>query len=85
MKDQFYNVEYEEQETIININYAQKQVSVYTNRRSVYDRIVKRIGEPRKKYYTSNKISGANWDMSFDNRKKITSILSRPILIGNMK
>ena len=85
MKDTCYKSIIEEQETIINIDYCKKEVSLYTSRRSVYERIAKKIGQPSRRYYTDKKISGANWIIPFDNKKKITTILSRPTLIGNMK
>lgn len=83
--NKFYNIDYEEQETIININYCKKEICLYTSRRAVYDRIIKKIGEPTRKYYTDKKISGANWTIPFENKRSITTILSRPTLIGNMK
>lgn len=85
MKDKFYNTEYEEQESIINIDYCKKQLCLYTSRKAVYDRIIKKLGNPTTKYYTDKKISGATWYIPFENKKDITSILSRPTLIGNMK
>ena len=83
--NKFYNTDYDEQETIINIDYYKKEVSLYTSRKAVNERIVKKIGEPTKKWYTDKMISCANWVIPFENRKSITSILSRPTLIGNMK
>ena len=85
MNNKFYNTDYEEQESIINIDYSKKEICLYTNRKAVYERIIKKIGKPTKEYYTQNKISGASWIIPFENKKVITSILSRPILIGNMK
>ncbi|MCI8444633.1 MAG: hypothetical protein HFJ37_05770 [Clostridia bacterium] len=83
--DKFYNINYEEQETIVNIDYYKKEVLLYTSRKAAHERIVKKIGKPTKKYYTNKKISGASWIIPFENKKGITSILSRPTLIGNMK
>ena len=85
MKDKFYDTDYEEQETILNIDYYQRQIYLYTSRKAVYDRILKKLGNPTKKYYTNKKLSGANWIIPFENKKIITAILSRPTLIGNMK
>ena len=67
MKDTFYKSIIEEQETIINIDYCKKEISLYTNRRSVYERIAKKIGKPIKEYYIDKKISGAKWTKSFKN------------------
>ena len=85
MKDKFYNTDYEEQETIINIDYFKSELYLYTSRRMVYTRIFNKLGEPNKKYYTNKQLSGAVWNIPFTDKKRITSILSRPILIGNMK
>ena len=85
MKDKFFNALYEEQETNINIDYARSKASIYTSRESIYKRIQKKIGQPTKKYYTEGKISGVIWDIPFEDKKKITAILSRPTLIGNIK
>lgn len=85
MKKIFYNTDYEEQESSINIDYSKKEICLYTNRKMVYDRLVKKIGEPTKEYYIHSKLSGASWNIPFESKKRITSILSRPTLIGNMK
>lgn len=85
MEDKFYKAEYEEQETIINIDYAGSKASIYTSRESIGKRIQKKIGQPTKKYYTEGKISGVIWDIPFEDKNKITAILSRPTLIGNIK
>lgn len=85
MKEKFYNTDFEEQESIINIDYCKKQLHLYTCRKSAYDRILKKLGNPTNKYYTDKKISGANWIIPFSDKKSITTILSRPTLIGNMK
>ena len=79
----FQNSSLEEQETIINIDYAASELSVYTCRKYVYDRLIKKIGQPTKVIYTSKKISGGRWNIPFTNKKTITQILSRPTLIGN--
>ena len=81
----FYNVVLEEQETIINIDYADRKVITYTCQKFVYNRLVKKIGKPTKIYYTKKKISGASWIIPFEDKKNITKILSRPILIGQRK
>lgn len=81
----FYNTVPEEQETIINIDYAGSKVVLYTSKKSIYDRIFKKIGTPTKEHYINKKLSSANWEIPFSNKKNITAILSRPTLIGNIK
>lgn len=81
----FYKTTLEEQETILNIDYYGKKVHLYTSQKVVYERIVKKIGAPTKIFYTKGEISGANWEIPFENKKQITQILSRPTLIGQRK
>ena len=82
--NKFYNTDYEEQETIVNVDYYKKVVSLYTSRKAVYERIVKKIGEPTKKYYTDKRISGANWVIPFKDKKRLANIFSRPTIIGSL-
>lgn len=83
--NKFYNIVPEEQETIINIDYFGSKVTIYTCQKAVYERIIKKIGEPTNTYYTDKKISGASWEIPFEEKKSITQVLSRPTLIGQRK
>ena len=83
--EKFYNTLPEEQETIINIDYFESKIIVYTCQKSVYERLLNRLGNPTHKYYTKEKISGAKWEIPFKEKKSITQVLSRPILIGQRK
>lgn len=85
MKEKFYNTNYEEQETNINIDYSNSEVCIYTSRKSVYLRLLNKLGNPKEVFYTNKKISGAIWKISFFDKKMVTSALSRPLLIGNIK
>lgn len=58
---------------------------VYTCRKIVYERLQQKLGQPTKIYYTQGQISGASWDIPFSEKRKLTSILSRPLIIGQMK
>ena len=84
MKEQFYNTIYEEQETQINIDYSNSILEIYTSRKTTYLRLENKLGKPNKIYYIDNKISGGKWNISFSDKKKLTSILSRPLLIGSI-
>lgn len=79
---QFANTIGDEQETIINIDYGASVVHVYTSQRTVYQRLVKKIGEPIKIGYLKNKIVSGSWVIPFAQKKSISQILSRPTLIG---
>lgn len=79
----FYNTLAEEQETIINIDYSECVVIIYTSQKSVYQRLVKKLGQPKHTYFTKAKISGAFWSLPFEQKMNITQILSRPTLVEN--
>ncbi len=81
----FYNTSIEEQETQISIDYKSKVLSIYSSRKSIIQRLNKKVGDANKSDYINNAITGASWDIPFSDRKKITSALSKPILIGQMK
>lgn len=80
--NQFANTSSDEQETIINIDYSSSIVYVYTSQRTVYQRLVKKLGQPQSIGYIKNKIVSGSWNIPFKNKKTITQILSRPTLIG---
>lgn len=81
----FYNTILEEQETIINIDYYEGFLELYTSRKAIFERIEKKIGIANKIDYTNGLISGGRWKIPFSDKKKLTSLLSRPLLIGNIK
>ena len=66
--NKFYSTSIEEQETIINIDYAQKEVNLYTTRNAQYNRLNKKLGEPTKVYYTNKKISGVIYKRNVDDK-----------------
>lgn len=81
----FYDTSYEEQETQINIDYSNSMVDIYTSRRNIYERLESKLGKPSEIYYIGNKVSGGRWKVLFSDRRKLTSVFSRPLLIGNIK
>ena len=82
--NKFYSTSLEEQETIINIDYFEREVNCYTSRQSTYSRLFKKLGEPTKIYYTQERISGANWVIPFKDKKRLANIFSRPTIIGSL-
>lgn len=65
-----------EQETLINIDYYEKVVSLYTTRSIVYKKLLKLIGEPIEKSICNNLIYGAEWKIPFKERKKISKMFN---------
>lgn len=85
MRKNFENAMPEEQETSIIIDYYESTLKIYTSRKITYTRLYNKLGEPTREYYQNKKLTGATWCIPFSEKKKLTSVLSRPLLIGNIK
>ena len=83
-KEKWQNINREEQECVIILDYGQKELNLYTSREAVYKRLIKKIGNPIKIYYNKNLISGASWKLKFANEKTV-KIFSKTLLIGDLK
>lgn len=81
----YYKSNIEEQESIINVDYFERKIKIYSSQNEVLKRLEKKLGEPQRTFTTKGLISGAEWIISFSDRRSITSALSRPLLIGNRK
>ncbi len=81
----YYNTSLDEQETIINIDYFEKNLYIYSSRKSIIERLKRKLGNPNKEYFTQELISGACWQISFQDKERIRVALSKMILIGQMK
>ena len=74
----------DEQETIINIDYCEKTINVYTSRKQVGERLKKKIGDPTDKYVSNGKIYAVNYKRNlFD--KDVAKFLSKMLLIGSFR
>lgn len=81
----YYNTLPEEQETVINIDYFARTLHIYSSRKSVIQRLTKKLGDSNKTDYINKHITSASWSIPFADKKRITIALSRPLLIGEMK
>ena len=82
---EFYLTDLNEQETIINIDYYGRVIYIYTCRKHIAERLQKKLGQPTKVYFTNNRISAVRYELPFNKKREISSVLSRPLLIGNMR
>ena len=74
----------DEQETLINIDYCEKTINIYTSRKQVGERLKKKIGEPTDKYVSNGKIYAVNYKRNlFD--KDVAKFLSKTLLIGGFR
>lgn len=78
----FYNTSPDEQETIINIDYSEKKVNVYSSRKIQIERLTTKLGQPTKTFYTDKKISGASWQVAFEDKKNMNVIFSKTVIVG---
>lgn len=74
----------DEQETIINIDYFEKTITVYTTRKSVAQRLKKKIGEPTSVDKNNGKIYSVTYKRNlFD--KDVSKFFSKMLLIGSFR
>ena len=71
----------DEQETIINVDYCEKKITIYTSRKATGERLLKKIGEPTKIDYHNGLISGVTYVRNlFD--KDVAKFFSKGLIIG---
>lgn len=71
----------DEQETIINIDYCEKNIKVYTTRKAVADRLLKKVGEPTKIYDNNDRIYAVFYERNlFD--KDVAKFFSKMLMVG---
>lgn len=71
----------DEQETIINVDYCEKTLTVYTSRKSVAERLIRKIGQPTIIDKTNGLVTGITYERSlFD--KDIAKFFSKMLIIG---
>ena len=77
----FYSTPKDEQETIINIDYFDKTVSLYSTKEHIYKTLTKYLGQPSNIDYYNGLPCSFEYKLSFDDDclKKILSITT---LIG---
>lgn len=64
-----------ETETTINILYKENVLSIYTNRVDLQRKLYKILGEPTKEYIKGRSITGSMWNVSLNEKSKISKML----------
>lgn len=64
-----------ETETIINVLYSEKMISIYTNKVGLQKQLNKLIGQPKKEYKIKRSIVGSLWEIHFSDKTKISRII----------
>ena len=65
----------EEIETTINVLYGENKISIYTNKVSLQKELNKILGNPTKEYKIKRSIVGSNWEISLDEKSKISKVI----------
>lgn len=64
-----------ETETTINVLYAEKIISIYTNKVGLQKQLHKLIGEPTKEYKIKRSIVGSMWEIPLDDKIRISRLV----------
>lgn len=85
MKDKNWEiVPLDEQECLINVDYCDRKITVYTSRKSVGVRLMKKLGQPTKIYEHDGKISAVEYTRNlFD--KDVAKFFSKMLIIGSFR
>lgn len=75
-KTKWESISIEEKESIINFDYFEGVVNVYTTNQSTGNRIKKKIGEPDRTQTNQGQIYSMEWKIPFNDREKIRKGLS---------
>ena len=62
-------------ETTINILYGENKLLIYTNKVALQKELNKILGEPTKEYKLKRSIVGSSWDVSLDEKQKISKMV----------
>lgn len=65
----------EEMETTINVLYNENKLVLYTNKVQLQKQLNKLIGEPTKELKIKRAISGSIWEISLDEKSKISRVI----------
>lgn len=74
----------EEQETLINVDYYDKTISIYTTRKSVGKRLEKKLGKADEIVTLNKKVTAVTYKRNLSD-KDIRPILSMSTIIGGFR
>lgn len=76
MKEKIYKEPIKEElETTINVLYNENKLVIYTNKVKLQKELNKLIGEPTKELKIKRSISGSIWEISLDEKNKISKVI----------
>ena len=75
MSKSYKNIDREEMETTVNVLYGEDVFSIYTNKPELERSLYKVLGEPKREDKKGKTILGSMWEVSLEEKSKITKIL----------
>lgn len=73
----------DEKETILNFDYFDNKVNLYTTNQATGNRLKKKIGEPTKQTYFEGMIASQEWEILFQEREKLRKIFSINLFVSS--
>lgn len=73
----------DEKETILNFDYFDNKVNLYTTNQPTGNRLKKKIGEPTRETYFEGKIASQEWEIPFQERDKLRKIFSINLFVSS--
>lgn len=67
----------EEKETTVNVLYGENIFSIYTNKPDLERSLYKILGEPKKEYKKGRSVLASMWEVSLNEKSKISKVLLR--------
>ena len=64
-----------ETETTINVLYSENVFSIYTNKVNLQKQLNKLLGKPTKEYKIKRSIVGSSWEISLDDKIRISRLV----------
>ena len=62
-------------ETTVNVLYSENKLSIYTNKIDLQRQLNKILGEPTKELKVKRSIAGSIWEISLDDKSKISKVI----------
>jgi len=75
MKKIYKELNKSETETTINVLYKENLLSIYSNKVNLQKQLCKILGKPSEEYIKGRSIVGSRWDISLDEKSKITQMM----------
>ncbi len=62
-------------ETTVNVLYSENKLAIYTNKVDLQRKLNKLLGEPTKELKVKRSIAGSIWEISLDDKSKISKVI----------